>query len=157
MRTLAALLLLLSGACAGDQPGALTVLDSSQRALDSGDPVPLVLGPQGGYHAALLLETPGLASGPATLDVVATGREEGESLNARLPVQLATEEGMTMTEDVVALILCPGPLAIEGSAYHFRWLMTDLHADSLETELDLSPRCPDGDETCPEICSAGAD
>lgn len=153
MRLIFAACLLFAGACAGTEPGELTVLDSSERVLDSGDPISLTAGPQGGYHTNLLLEGPGLASGPATLDITATGENDADGVSSRLPLRLKAEGDLTITDHLVLLILCPGSLVIDGSAVHFRWVVTDQRGDQLETQLDLSPTCPAGDETCPTVCS----
>lgn len=155
MRSTLAVSLLLAGACAGEEPGELTVLDSSQRVLDSGDAVSLEAGPQGGYHTNLLLQGSGLAPGPATVDILATGQDE-KSIDYRLPLRLAADGDSSITDHPVLLILCPGSLLVDGSAVHFRWLLTDGQGDQLEARLDLAPTCPAGDDRCPTVCSASS-
>jgi hypothetical protein len=156
IRLALAFALSLAVACAADgEPSGLTVLDTSQRVIDSGEAVPLIAGPQGGYHTELLLTGQGLASGPATLDILATGQDDGV-FSGRLPLRLKTDSDLTITDHPVRLILCPGPLAIQGSALHFHWLVTDQQGAQLETELDLAPTCPAGDDTCPNVCSSEA-
>jgi hypothetical protein len=155
-RVTGALLFLVVGACAGAGPGELTVLDMSQRVLDSGDQIMLTAGRQGGYHTELLLTGEGLASGLATLDVDATGESDGRILTYRLPLRLKAESDLTITDHPVRLILCPGPLPIGDSVLHFRWLVTDERGAQLDTELDLAPICPAGDQDCPTVCTSGS-
>jgi hypothetical protein len=155
-RVTGALLVLVVGACAGTEPSELTVLDTSQRVLDSGDRIVLTAGTQGGYHTELLLTGEGLASGSATLDIDATGESDGRVLTYRLPLRLKADGDLTITDHPVRVILCPGPLPIGDSALHFRWLVTDRRGAQLDTALDLAPICPAGDQACPTVCASGS-
>jgi hypothetical protein len=124
-------------------------------AFEDGADRNLVYGTQGGFHVWLQLRTRGLCPGSTTLERRAVDTAGAVRVYNRGPLPLVEVGDAYELPNAERIILCPptDALPVIDQPLRFEVTATDGEGDTAYAEIHIVPRCPAGDDRCPELCT----